>query len=104
MNWNDKENKNLIQAILAIDTQEEAQDFLCDILTEKEIAEISKRLLTAQMLLQNVQYFAIEEKTGFSSTTVARVSKCLKTGKGGYKNILSKLHRQNSTQIKRGLS
>lgn len=104
MNWNNKENKNLIQAILAIDTPEEAKDFLCDILTEKEIMEISKRLLAAEMLLQNVQYLAVEEKTGFSSTTIARVSRCLKTGKGGYKNILSKLHHQDSTQLRRGLS
>lgn len=104
MNWNSKENKKLVQAFLALETPKEAQAFLRDILTEKEIFEISKRLRAAEMLLQNTHYSAIEEETGFSSTTVARVSKWLRTGEGGYKNILGKLHHNDSTQLKRGLS
>lgn len=104
MNWNSKESKKLVQAILALETAQEAKDFLRDILTEKEITEVSKRLQAAEMLLQNIPYSVIEKETGFSSTTVARVSKWLNTGAGGYKNILGKLHHSNSTQTRRGLS
>ena len=104
MNWNSKESKKLIQAILALETAQEGRDFLRDILTEKEITETAKRLQAAEMLLQNIPYSVIEKETGFSSTTVARVSKWLNTGAGGYKNILGKLHHGNSTQVKRGLS
>lgn len=104
MNWNSKENKKLIRAILILETPQEVRDFLRDILTEKEISETAKRLQAAEMLLQNIPYSVIEKETGFSSTTVARVSKWLNTGEGGYKNILGKIHHNNSAQIKRGLS
>lgn len=104
MNWDTKENKKLVQAFLALETPKDAQAFLRDILTEKEITEISKRLQAAEMLLQNISYSVIEKETGFSSTTVARVSKWLNTGEGGYKKILGKLHHHGSTQLKRGLS
>lgn len=104
MDWSNKENKKLVQAFLALETSKDAQAFLRDILTEKEIAEISKRLQAAEMLLQDIPYSVIEKETGFSSTTVARVSKWLNTGEGGYKNILAKLHHRDSTQLKRGLS
>lgn len=104
MNWNSKENKKLIQAILALETAQEAKDFLRDILTEKEITETAKRLQAAEMLLRDIPYSVIEKETGFSSTTVARVSKWLNSGEGGYKKILGKIHHHNSTQIRRGLS
>ena len=80
------------------------RDFLRDILTEKEIIETAKRLQAAEMLLQNIPYSVIEKETGFSSTTVARVSKWLNTGEGGYKKVIDKLHHNNSTQLRRGLS
>lgn len=104
MNWGNKERKKLVQAILTLKTSKEAQNFLRDILTEKEISEIAKRLQTAEMLLQNIPYSAIEKETGFSSTTVARVSKWLNTGEGGYKKVLDKLHHNNLIKLRRGLS
>ncbi|MHB0978332.1 MAG: YerC/YecD family TrpR-related protein [Minisyncoccota bacterium] len=93
INWNSPENKKLVQAILSLESAGEAENFLRDLLTEGEIKEFSKRLQTAEMLSKGVHYSAIEEKTGFSSTTVARVSRWLKNGKGGYKGILKKLPR-----------
>ncbi|HAT68076.1 MAG: hypothetical protein A2481_01270 [Candidatus Yonathbacteria bacterium RIFOXYC2_FULL_47_9] len=104
MNWNSKENKKLVQAVLVLETPQEVRDFLRDILTEKEIIETAKRLQAAEMLLQNIPYSVIEKETGFSSTTVARVSKWLNTGEGGYKKVIDKLHHNNSTQLRRGLS
>lgn len=104
MNWNTKETKMLIEAFLALETPQEVKDFLRDILTEKEIVEISKRLQVADMLSRNTSYTEIEQKTGFSSTTVARVSKWLTTGTGGYKNILNKIHHHTPTKLTRGLS
>jgi uncharacterized protein YerC len=48
MDWNTKENKELIEAILALKNPEEAKSFLRDLMTEGEIVEFSKRLLTAK--------------------------------------------------------
>ncbi len=104
MNWETKENKRLLQAILALETPDEAKRFLRDLMTEGELEEFAKRLKTAEMLTEKVPYSVIEKETGFSSTTVARVSKWLNSGEGGYKKILNKIHHHNSIQVRRGLS
>ncbi len=104
MDWKRKENKRLIQAILALKTDNEAKLFLRDLLTEKEIKEFANRLKAAEMLMQKVSYSTIEKETGLSSTTVARVAKWLNGKEGGYKMIIGKLHHRNSTQSRRGLS
>ena len=104
MDWKSKENKRLIQAILALKTEDEARRFLRDLMTEKEIGEFSKRFKAAEMLAEKVSYFNIEKETGLSSTTIARVAKWLNGKGGGYRTIISKLHHHNSIQSRRGLS
>lgn len=104
MDWNNKENNQLIKAILSLKTSDEAKRFLRDLMTKKEIVEFTKRLQTAEMLIAKVPYSVIEQKTGLSSTTVARVSKWLNGKEGGYKTIISRLHHHNSIQTGRGLS
>ena len=104
MNWESKENRKLIQAILAIKTENEAERFLRDLMTEKEIEEFSKRLKAAEMLMEKTPYSTIEKETGLSSTTIARVAKWLKGKEGGYRTIINKLHHHNFAQSRRGLS
>ncbi len=104
MNWKNKQNTRLIQAILAINTADEAGRFLRDLMTKKEIKEFAKRLQTAELLSKKVTYTAIEKETGLSSTTVARVAKWLNGKEGGYKMIINRLHHHNSIQAGRGLS
>ena len=104
MDWKSKENKRLIQAILALKTENEAGRFLRDLMTEKEIEEFAKRLKAAEMLTEKIPYSTIEKETGLSSTTVARVAKWLNGKGGGYKIIINKLHHHNSIQSRRGLS
>ena len=104
MDWKSKGNQRLIQAILALKTENEAGRFLRDLMTEKEIREFSKRLKAAEMLTEKIPYSTIEKETGLSSTTVARVAKWLNGKGGGYKIIINKLHHHNSIQSRRGLS
>lgn len=92
MTWNTSKKRNLIRAVLALENADQAERFLRDLLTPNEIEEFSNRLETADMLLRNVPYTTIVAKTGFSSTTVARVSKWLNDGMNGYKLVLVKLH------------
>lgn len=98
MNWNSQPNKTLVEAILALETTDEAKRFLRDLMTIGEIAEFAKRLQAAQMLTKNIPYSAIEAKTGLSSATVARVSKWLRGKEGGYKTIINRLHHHNPTK------
>ncbi len=107
INWVKKENKQLIQAILSLENASETQAFLRDLLTIGEIDEFARRLEAARMLSKNVQYTAIIEKTGLSSTTVARISKWLKGSLGGYRLILNRLnnttHHHNPSKLRKGL-
>jgi uncharacterized protein YerC len=50
------------------------------------------------MLWQGVPYTSIEEETGLSSRTIARVHKWLKRGKGGYIMMLRRLDVLKRTQ------
>lgn len=104
MDWKNKQNKRLIQAILATETEDQAKRFLRDLMTEKEVEDFAKRLKAAEMLTKKVTYSIIEQETGLSSTTVARVAKWLKGKEGGYRTIINKLHHHNSIQSRRGLS
>jgi TrpR-related protein YerC/YecD len=92
MNWEKKEIKQLVQAFLSLENEQEAQAFLRDLMTGAEIEDLSKRLLAASLLSQGVSYPEIQKATGFSTTTIARVSKWLQTGSGGYSTILARLH------------
>lgn len=91
MDWNTRKNKGLVAAILALKTTGEARAFLRDLLTEGEIEEFAGRLKTAEMLEKKMPYEDIKRETGFSSTTIARVSRWLHHGTGGYKVVLKRL-------------
>lgn len=104
MDWNDQDNQRLIQAILTLKTGDEVGRFLRDIMTEKEIEEFAKRLQAAVLLSEKISYAKIEQVTGLSSTTVARVAKWLKGPGGGYRTVINRLHHHNPIQTGRGLS
>lgn len=106
VNWKTEEKERLVEAILSLKDASQAERFLRDLLTEGEIEEFAKRLQTAEMLVAKIPYSTIERETGFSSTTVARVSKWLNSGMGGYKEIISKLntHHHPYSKLEKGLS
>ena len=87
-----EESHMLVKALLLLRDEDEVRRFLEDLLTEQEITEFSKRWKAARMLSQKLSYVQIENETGLSSTTIARVSKWLQSGKGGYRLVLNRLH------------
>ncbi len=102
-----KDNKRigeLIEAVLALKNREEARRFLRDLMTEKELIEFGNRWKAARMLANGVIYTEIENETRLSSTTVARVSKWLNKGMGGYKLILKRISSHHTlSQAGKGL-
>ncbi len=97
---NTKQSDALFQAILTLQNLDEAKRFFRDLLTEEEIKEFSARWKVAQMLEMKISYSKIENETGMSSTTIARVSKWLKNGMNGYKLILQRFHHTESTRLR----
>jgi TrpR-related protein YerC/YecD len=108
MDWNTKPNSQLIEAVLALKNADETKRFLRDLMTEKEVKEFANRLEAASLLSKDVQYNAITEDTGLSSSTIARIAKWLKGSLGGYRLILARLypnslHHRNSSPFGKGL-
>ena len=81
----------LFDAFLMLKTREDCYDFFEDICTMKEIEDMAKRLETAILLDEGVNYRDICEKAGVSTATISRVSRCLNYGTGGYRKILDNL-------------
>ena len=80
----------LYRAILSLRTPEEARRFFRDLLTDTEIKEFAERWKAARLLAGGVPYTRIIEKTGLSSTTIARVAQWVKKGTGGYRIVLNR--------------
>lgn len=89
---NSRNADNLIKAILELKNGKEARKFLRDLLTEKEIQEFGNRWKAAQMLWNGKPYMEIRKETGLSERTIARISKWLKRGTGGYRLILKRIN------------
>lgn len=103
---NNRKTEDLLNAILALKNLKEAKAFFRDLLTESELDEFGNRWQAAQMLNGDTSYNVIQKSTGLSTTTIARISKWLKKGKGGYKLMLKRqsAHHHNSLPVGKGLS
>lgn len=78
----------LYSVLAKIDNVKDCKDFLSDLLSEKELDSISGRVHCARLFLEGKTYLQVTEETTVSSATLARVSKCVKNGKG-YTKFLS---------------
>ena len=81
----------LLEVLAAMDDKDTLYALLEDVFTIREIRESSQRLAVARLLDAGKSYTQIEEATGASATTIARVSKCLSYGSGGYRAALDEL-------------
>ena len=85
----------LVNALMMLDTREEYEAFLEDLLTTKELLDLSQRLMVAKLLTEKKVYSKIAEETGASSATISRVNRSFCYGKDGYKNLFDKLENSN---------
>ena len=81
----------LIKAVLALETEEEAFNFFCDLCTVTELQSISQRLVVAKMLSDKEVYSDIVKKTKASTATISRVNRSLKYGQDGYEIIFDRI-------------
>ena len=89
----DSELKTLSSAILALETPEECEKFLTDLMTAREIASMAQRITVAKLLRDKKTFSEIEEATGMSSATIARINRCLQYGADGYSLVLDKIEK-----------
>jgi TrpR-related protein YerC/YecD len=86
-----REVDDLIRALLSLEDADEAYALLTDLCTIREIQDMAQRLEVARMLDAGAHYTAIQETTGASATTIARVSKSLHYGADGYVRVLGRI-------------
>ncbi|MGI6216364.1 MAG: YerC/YecD family TrpR-related protein [Coriobacteriales bacterium] len=78
----------LCSAFATINDPDDVSKLLEDLCTIREIQDMAQRLSVARLLDNGESYNVISEKTGASATTIARVSKALNYGSGGYRIVL----------------
>jgi TrpR-related protein YerC/YecD len=81
----------MYKAVLQLKTTEECHAFFKDICTPFELAAISQRVYTANMLREGHVYSDIVTQTGASTATISRVNRSLQAGSGGYDIVFGRL-------------
>lgn len=89
--WANEDTDDLFRAVLKLRSLDEARRFFRDLLTEKEIMEFAQRWKVARLLERKVPYREIGRQTWMSSTTIARIQKWLKRGRGGYQFMIKRM-------------
>ena len=89
-----REVEDLLSVLAGITDPDEVFALLEDLFTIREIKDTSQRLEVARLLRQGRSYASIEKTTGASATTIARVSKALNYGTGGYQLALDLLEEE----------
>ena len=85
-----KDYSELYEEILKLESIEECDKFFDDLCTINELDAMLQRIKAAKMLLEDKTFQEVINETKISSATLARISKCIKYGDGGYKDILEK--------------
>ena len=81
----------LFSAILLLEDVDECYRFFSDLATIPELKSLAQRLQVAKLLSQNETYTEISGRTGASTATISRVSKCLNYGADGYNLAIERL-------------
>ncbi len=86
-----REVEDLLAVLAGMTDPDDVFALLEDLFTVREIKDTSQRLDVARMLRDGSSYTVIEQTTGASATTIARVSKALNYGAGGYQHAFDVL-------------
>lgn len=88
----------LMDAILRLESREDAYRFFEDICTIAEVKSMAQRLEVAVMLRERVTYQEIAKRTGASSATISRVNRALLYGADGYSRVLDAMAAECDTK------
>jgi len=95
--WRTPETEALIEAVVRLDTREDAERFLRDLCTLGELHDMAQRWAVVRMLDGGMHYAEISRRTGASTATITRIASWLNHGEGGYRRMLDKLARTDGS-------
>lgn len=90
-NLKNERTDDLFRAILELKNIDECYRFFDDLCTINEVVSLAQRFTVALMLADGKTYHDISEQTGASTTTIARINRCLNYGENGYRTIIGRL-------------
>ncbi len=83
--------RELLEAILSLESIEEGERFFRDLCTISELEAMTHRWQAAKLVDQGLPYLEVSRQTGASTTTVTRVAHWLRHGEGGYRLVLDRV-------------
>lgn len=89
--WRNQETRALFEAVLSLNTVDEASLFFRDLCTLRELSDMSQRWAVARHLQQGLSYREISAVTGVATATITRINQWLRHGTGGYRLALSRI-------------
>jgi TrpR-related protein YerC/YecD len=89
--WRTPEAEALVDAIVRLDTREDAERFLRDLCTLGELRDMAQRWAVVRLLDAGMHYAEISRQTGASTATITRIASWLNHGEGGYRRMLDRL-------------
>ncbi len=89
----DEDVDEVLMALVYIDNLKDMDNFTADLLTQVELETIARRWKAVRMLKVGIPYSKVEDATGMSSATIARLAKMLKKRSGGFVSMLNEMGR-----------
>lgn len=89
--WRTPDTQAMFEAILRLDSSEEAERFFRDLCTLSELHDLSQRWTVVRLLDEGLHYAEISRRTGASTATITRIASWLNHGEGGYRAMLDKV-------------
>ncbi len=89
--WKTPDSSALVDALLRLETRDEAEHFLRDLCTLTEIREMAQRWAVVRLLDAGLHYAQISRETGASTATITRIASWLRHGEGGYRAALDRV-------------
>src|SRR6266508_1901912 len=88
--WRNEPTRELFEAIVGLETVEEAERFFRDLCTISELEAVAHRWQAARLVDEGLPYLEVARRTGASTTTVTRVAHWLRHGEGGYRAAIDR--------------
>jgi TrpR-related protein YerC/YecD len=95
--WRNEAAAELFEAILRLETADEASAFFRDLCTLGELHDMAQRWAVVRLLDEGMHYAEISSRTGASTATITRIAQWLHHGEGGYTEALERLRAAEST-------
>jgi TrpR-related protein YerC/YecD len=96
--WKTADAEALFDAILRLETRDEAERFVRDLCTINEIRDMAQRWAVVRLLDAGMHYAQISRETGASTATITRIASWLHRGEGGYGQALERLRAAGSKE------